>query len=390
MKKLLAVLLLSLTLCGCGAQTPPSQPTPPAESQTEQTPVPPAQESPAPPAAEVIVTDPIEAILQNMTLPEKVGQLFFVRCPAQSAIEDISIYHLGGYVLFGRDTKDKTAGELIETIASYQSAASIPLLIGVDEEGGTVVRVSSNPNLRSSRFRSPQKVFAAGGMEGIVADTAEKDRLLKAMGFNVNLAPVADLSTNPADFIYDRSFGQDAAATAEYIAAVTAQMRTDTVGSALKHFPGYGSNVDTHTGIARDSRPLSQFMEEDFLPFRAGIEGGGNTASILVSHNIMECVDADLPASLSPAVHALIRDELGFDGVIMTDDLAMDAVAAYAKDGSSAVMALQAGNDLIITGDYPTQIPKVIAAVQQGLISREAIDSACRNVLQWKQALGLI
>jgi beta-N-acetylhexosaminidase len=101
-------------------------------------------------------------------------------------------------------------------------------------------------------------------------------------------------------------------------------------------------------------------------------------------------VDAELPASLSPAVHTLIRDELGFDGVIMTDDLAMDAVAAYAKDGSSAVMALQAGNDLIITGDYPTQIPKVIAAVQQGLISRETIDSACRNVLQWKQALGLL
>jgi len=162
------------------------------------------------------------------------------------------------------------------------------------------------------------------------------------------------------------------------------------MGSSLKHFPGYGSNVDTHTGIARDSRPFEQFRAEDFLPFAAGMESGEETVSVMVSHNIMECVDGELPASLSPAVHELLRSELGFTGVIMTDDLAMEAVAAYAGDGSVAVMALQAGNDMIITGDYPTQIPKVIAAVEDGTLSEDLIDSACRNVLEWKQALELI
>ena len=386
MKKLLLIGMMLLMLCGCGAKE-----TPPAVSSPAASAPPLTEVEPPPPPAEIIepVIDPLDELLSGMTLEEKVGQLFFVRCPAENGAEDVASYHLGGYILFGRDTKDKTAAAVIETIHSYQSAADIPLLIGVDEEGGTVVRVSSNPHLRASKFQSPQKIYAKGGMESILADTAEKDRLLKALGFNVNLAPVADLSTDPNDFIYSRSFGQDAAATSEYIAAVTAQMHADGVGSSLKHFPGYGSNVDTHTGIARDCRPLEQFRAEDFLPFSAGF-ASGDTVSVMVSHNIMECVDDTLPASLSPAVHELLRNELGFTGVIMTDDLAMEAVAAYAGDGSVAVMALQAGNDMIITGDYPTQIPKVIAAVEEGTLSETVIDTACRNVLEWKQALGLI
>ena len=111
---------------------------------------------------------------------------------------------------------------------------------------------------------------------------------------------------------------------------------------------------------------------------------------MLVSHNIVTCMDQDLPASLSPAVHQLLRRELGFDGVVMTDDLAMKAVAAYARDGSVAVMALAAGNDMVVTTDYRAQIPKVIQAVENGELSEEILNSACRRVLAWKQALGLI
>ena len=389
MNRLLAALLAALTLlslAACGApraEEPQPEPEPPIAEEPLPEPEPAATE-------EELAAEKLDTFLASMSLEEKVGQLFFVRCPADNAVEDVTTYHLGGYILFGRDTKDKTATDLIQTIRRYQDAAAIPLLIGVDEEGGTVVRVSSNPHLRSSKFQSPQKLFAGGGMDAVTADAREKDALLSALGFNVNLAPVADVSTSTADFIHDRSFGQDAGATADYVSAVTAQMSADGMGSVLKHFPGYGNNVDTHTGIAVDQRPLETFEASDFLPFRAGMDSGGDLTAVLVSHNIMTCVDDTLPASLSPGVHDILREELGFDGVVMTDDLAMDAVSAYAADGAVAVMALEAGNDLVLTTDYRTQIPKVIEAVENGMLDVSVIDTACRRVLRWKQALGLL
>ncbi len=378
-----ALLLIALSACG-GPAPEASLPTPD---------VPPAAEpEPAPlePTPEELAARQIDSLLASMTLEEKVGQLFFVRCPAEHAAEDVSSYHLGGYLLFGRDFKDKTANEIIQTIRSYQQSAAIPLLIGADEEGGTVVRISSNPRIRSEKFASPQRLYALGGMDRILADTEEKDALLSALGINVNLAPVADVSADSGDFIHPRTLGQDAAATADYVAAVTAQMAADRMGSVLKHFPGYGSNVDTHTGIAVDSRPLEQFRAGDFLPFQAGIAAGGSRTAVLVSHNIMEALDPALPASLSPAVHQLLRQELGFDGVVMTDDLAMDAVSAYAENGAVAVLALQAGNDLVVTTDYRTQIPKVLEAVETGDLAEAVVDAACRRVLTWKQSLGLL
>ena len=377
---LAALMLLSLATCGSAPQTAEPSPAPAPPTAYEPSPAP----VPEPPV------DPLEKFLDSMTLAEKVGQLFFVRCPAENAAEDVSTYHLGGYILFGRDTKDKTANELIQAIQSYQDAAAVPLLIGVDEEGGTVVRVSSNPHLRSEKFASPQRLYSLGGMERIVADAREKDVLLDALGFNVNLAPVADVSTNPNDFIYPRAFGQDAPATADYVSAVTAQMAADGMGSVLKHFPGYGNNEDTHTGIAVDDRPYEDFVNSDFLPFSAGFESGRAMTAVLVSHNIVECMDGELPASLSPNVHRILREELGFDGVVMTDDLAMEAVSAYAGNGAVAVMALEAGNDLVLTTDYRTQIPKVIGAVENGDLDESVIDTACRRVLRWKQALGLL
>ena len=383
---LLAVLsLLSLTACG-GSPTEETSQEPLVDIQPQE------PEAPPEPTPEELAAQEVEDLLASLTLEEKVGQLFFVRVPDTDAVSDVSTYHLGGYILFGRDTADKTADALIQTIQSYQDAAAvdtgIPLLIGVDEEGGTVVRVSSNPHLRASKFPSPQKAYASGGMEAVLADTREKDLLLSALGFNVNLSPVADVSTNPADFMYDRTFGQDAAATADYVAQVVSQMAEDGMGSVLKHFPGYGNNVDTHTGVAIDERPYETFQTSDYLPFTAGIQAGAD--AVLVSHNVMSCVDNQLPASLSPAVHNELRSTLGFQGVIMTDDLAMDAVAAYAGDQSPAVMAVKAGNDMIITTDFQTQIPEVVQAVKSGEIDEAQIDQSVTRVLQWKYDLGLL
>jgi beta-N-acetylhexosaminidase len=392
MKRFLAILtavFLTLGLCACSSAAPDAS-QPDGSSS--------APEEPQPLTAGEEALARAQELVGSLTLEEKVGQLFFVRCPDTDAVSDIGTYHLGGYILFSRDFKDKTADDVVQTLRSYQEAASadtgIPLLIGVDEEGGTVVRVSSNPHLRSEKYASPQQLLSAGGIDALTADAAEKDALLHALGINVNLAPVADVSTDPGDFIYDRSCGRDAQGTAECVSALVDQMTADGMGSVLKHFPGYGSNVDTHTGIAVDQRPLETFETSDFLPFSAGIAAGetetGSAAAVLVSHNIMAAVDETLPASLSPAVHALLRDELGFDGVVMTDDLAMDAVSAYAADGSVAVLALQAGNDLVITTDYRTQIPLAIEAVKTGTLDEALIDTACTRVLLWKITLGLM
>lgn len=390
---LAALSLLSLTACASSDEPEQAPEAPPAAEEPE---VPEPEPTP-----EELAAAEIEDLLASLTLEQKVGQLFFVRCPDSGAAEDVSAYHLGGYVLFGRDFQDAagawlTREQFTAAVQSYQDAAAadtgIPLLIGSDEEGGTVTRASRNPNLFEKPFSSPQKLAAQATEHGSIfsEDAWEKSSALLALGINVNLAPVADVSTDPADFIYDRALGQDAAATADYVAQVVSAMRESGIGSVLKHFPGYGSNADTHTGIALDQRSLETFRQSDFLPFAAGIEAGEGTTAVLVSHNIMAAVDPDLPASLSPAVHDLLREELGFTGVAMTDDLAMDAVAAYAQDGAVAVMALEAGNDLIITTDYRTQIPKVLEAVENGTLSMDTIDTACRRVLTWKQALGLL
>ncbi len=396
-------LILLFCLTGCGADSVAEVPTTIVTASssavvvTTPTPTPDQEEEEVeemveelPPTQEELDALAIEDLMSTMTVEEMVGQLFFVRVPSEQAVEDVATYHLGGYILFGRDTADQTIDSLTQTIASYQEAATIPLLIGVDEEGGTVVRVSSNSNLVESRYLSPQALYASGGLDAIAADAMDKTALLQSLGFNVNLAPVADVSTDASDFIYSRTLGQDSTATAEYVSTVVAEMDEATMGSALKHFPGYGNNVDTHTGIAIDNRSLESLEANDLLPFQAGVDTAPDTTSILVSHNIITAVDDSLPASLSPAVHQWLRDSLGFDGVVMTDDLAMDAVAAYATDGNVATLAILAGNDLIITTDYATQIPKTIEAVENGTLPLTVVEEACRRVLTWKQNLGLL
>ena len=374
------VLVLLLAACGAKNDTPDEPavdptPEPPIEQPVEKTP-----------------DERINDIIADMSIEEKVGQLFFVRCPETGAAEDVETYHLGGLLLFGRDYKDANGDWLTEddftaALASYQTAAAIPLFIGSDEEGGTVTRASKNPNLFSEPLPSPQELYAAGGLDGLLERTLSYNQKLKAFGVNVNFAPVCDVSTNPDNFIYARSFGQDAQTTADYISSVVPVYAQSGVACVLKHFPGYGNNADTHTGIAVDDRPYDSFAASDFLPFRAGIEAGAD--SVLVSHNIVSCMDSAYPASLSPRVHEILREELGFTGVTVTDDLYMDGIRDFVDVEGAAVQAVLAGNDLLCCTDFEVQIPAVLAAVEQGVVPETRVDEAVRRVLTLKQKLGL-
>ncbi len=335
-------------------------------------------------------SDPYEVrageLLLSMYLEEKVGQMFFVRLRKASAAQDIEKYHLGGYILFGDDFKDETQTGIQDFIKSCQNASSIPLLMGVDEEGGTVCRVSKYAAFRSEPFKSPQDLYKQGGFDAIQADTKEKAAFLLGLGINVNLAPVCDVSVNPDDFIYRRSFGREAGETSDYVRTVVQEMEKAGIGSTLKHFPGYGNNADTHTGSAVDTREYQQFVQSDFLPFEAGIKAGAG--SVLVSHNIVTSMDEKHPASLSRAVHDVLRESLNFKGVIMTDDLSMDAIKNSTSE--AAVLAIAAGNDLLVTTDYDVQIPAVLDAINKGTLKEEQIDTSVIRVLVWKLKSGIL
>ncbi len=324
----------------------------------------------------------------TLSLEEKIGQLFLARCPDVGAIEQIESLKPGGYILFGRDFKDKTKEEVIQTIKGYQEASTLPMLMAVDEEGGSVVRISSNPLLAEQPFKSPQELDRLGGLKAVEEDTLTKGKLLKELGIQLNLAPVADVTTEPTAYMYGRTFGKQALETAEYVITVIKAVQKLRLASTLKHFPGYGENGDTHTAIVRDTRDIRSFREVDLIPFKMGIEEG--VESILVSHNIVEAMDKDYPASLSPKVHKLLRDELGFTGVIMTDDLAMEAIQLYTKERHPAVLALEAGNDLLIISDLQGGYEAIREAVQRGEIDIQIINEAATRVLAWKYKIGII
>lgn len=329
-----------------------------------------------------------EEILHEMTLEEKAGQMFLARMPEDNVEAEIQRYYPGGYVLFGTDFWGETPEGLRKKLETYQAASKVSLVFGVDEEGGSVVRASLYPSFRETKFPAPQELFARGGMTAVLEDATEKSRLLQSLGIKMNLAPVADVPTDEGAFIFERSFGRSADETAEYVAQVVGRMNRDEEISVMKHFPGYGDNIDTHTSVAVDKREYEQLLDGDFLPFLAGIRVGG--PAVLVSHNIVTSMDAENPASLSPRVHQVLRETLGFSGVIMTDDLAMDAVAGEAAKGNLAVRAVLAGNDLIITSDLAEHVREVLAAVERGEITEAQIDTAVRRVLAMKLKYGVI
>ena len=327
-------------------------------------------------------------LMSGMTLEEKVGQLFLVRYDTSTAGKQITNYYAGGFVLFAKDFQNHTNVTIKKEIDAKQGISKIPLALAVDEEGGYVTRVSRFPAFRSERFKSNRVLFETGGYELVESSEKEKAELLLSLGLNLNLAPVADVSTDSNDYINIRTFGREARETSTFISNIVNYNNKYGISSCLKHFPGYGNNVDTHNGIAIDNRSYESFVNNDFLPFKSGIEAGVPT--ILVSHNIVNSMDSNYPASLSKKVIDELRNTLGFSGVVITDDLAMGAVAKFVDGNTAATLAINAGNDMIITSSFETMYNEVLNNVKSGIIKEETIDKAVKRILAWKYAYKII
>ena len=325
-------------------------------------------------------------LVKKMTIEEKIAQLFLVQYDKVYPTK-YKDNPPGGYLLFAKDIENHTKETMKEELNNANKNSKYPLVFAVDEEGGFVTRVSRFKEFRDEKFASPRSYYEEGGESLLKETEKEKAELLKSIGFNLNLAPVADVSTNENDFINNRTFNRNAQETSELIKKMVEYANEFKINSCLKHFPGYGNNEDTHTGIAIDNRDYLTLKENDYLPFIAGIEA--KVPCILVSHNIINSIDSEYPASLSGKVIYELRNNLNFTGIIITDDLAMDAVKSYVDDGNAATLAIQSGNDMIITSEFEKMYKEILNSYNEGIISEETINKAVLRIIAWKYESNL-
>lgn len=340
--------------------------------------------------------------LETLTLDEKIAQLFVVGTSKNSDFEQLEKYQFGGYLLFKDFFENKTEEQVKNQISTFQSKVNIPLLIAVDEEGGKVVRVSNNKNLRKEAFKSPSELYQEGGFDRIKQDTIEKSIFLENLGINLNFAPVVDISINPNDYMYNRTLKQEKELTSIYAKTVINASKDYKVSYTLKHFPGYGSNKDTHKVTSKDERILEEIEQNDLEPFRVGIRSGAEV--VMVSHNIVTSIDNKDPASISKPIHDLLREKLEFTGIIITDAINMGAISQNYTTKDAITKAIIAGNDMIIVSidksttdkvtnekvTYKTMIESVKSEIDNGTIPEERINESVIRILAWKYYKGLL
>jgi len=331
----------------------------------------------------------------GMTLEQQIGQLFVVgfQEPSASAeiIDLIQRYHVGGVIFFTRNIRD--AQQVSQLTRSLQAAAKeaghrYPLLISIDQENGMVQRLGQGTTAFPGNM-----ALGAIGSEQIAQDVAQATgEELKALGINMNLAPDADVNNNPANPVIGvRSFGEDPQQVARLTAAAVKGYNAAGVISTLKHFPGHGDTAtDSHRTLPIIPHTLERLQAVELVPFQSGIAAGAPV--VMTAHVSLPAITGDdaLPATISPAlVQGLLRAQLGYAGVIITDCLEMDAIAAGVGTAQGAVLALKAGNDLILVSHrYDRQrssIEAALAAARAGELSAEVIEQAAARVLRLKE-----
>lgn len=385
-------------------QEPEATPPPAAEPQPD--PVLPQEDQPS--VDQPTVDQPDEedfavilarAYAAGMTLEDKIWQLFFTTPEGLTGVSPVTLAGettknslearpVGGLVYFSANLQDRT--QVQKLLSGAQSFAQTPLFLGVDEEGGLVSRVGSNEALGTTKHPSAADVGKTADMKTAfeVGKTMAKE--LGELGFNLNFAPVADVITNPDNTeIGSRAYSDDPETAAAMVAAMVQGLQQNGMVSCLKHFPGHGSTAaDSHEGTSVSDRTPEQLRETEWLPFKAGLEQ--DAAFVMLSH-LTNSNLSSMPASMSVEVVAYLRNELKFDGVIITDSHQMGAITDHYLPGEAAVLALWAGADMILMPtDLQAAFDSVKQAVTDGTLTEERITESVIRILTVKYRFGIM
>ena len=382
------ILVLCLMLSACGSAADTELPDPTAE------PVPTATPEPTP------TPDPVktkaEALLEDMSLHEKVCQLFVVRPEVLTGLSPVTVageatqqalenYPVGGliYSVDNLVTQEQTR-EMIENTQSY---SKIPLIISADEEGGNVGRLMYK---LGTTFIHSMYSYKDEGPETAYQNALTIGTDMVSCLFNTDYAPVADVWTNPANTVIgDRAYSDDFEQAAELVASAVQGFTDAGVVCCLKHFPGHGdTDTDTHEGAAVVDKSLEELRAGELLPFISGIEAGADM--VMIGHITVTALD-EVPATISEAViSGLLREELGWDGVVITDSLDMGAMAGY-DNGEVCVRFIEAGGDILLgVPDLAAAVSAVEAAVSEGRLTEQRLNESVQRILELKIEHGII
>ena len=341
------------------------------------------------------------AVLETMTEEEKLWQMFFATPESMTGVETatlagsatesaLAVKPVGGIIYFAKNLE--TRQQAIDLLSGTQHFSKIPLFLGTDEEGGTVCRVGSNKFLGGTAVTDMELLGKSGDPAAVYAAGTTLASNLTGLGFNLDFAPVADVRSGRDSVIGSRSFGSDPQLCATMVGIMTGSLSDSGVIPCLKHFPGYGSAiVDDHYGTSVLKKTQEELEAADFLPFTAGITAGA--PFVMVSHlSVPEVTGDDTPSDLSEKIVTdLLRNKLGFTGVIITDSHEMASITDHYSAGEAAVAAVQAGCDMIL---MPANLQEAFnalhTALQNGTITQERIDESVLRILTVKADYGLL
>ena len=351
-------------------------------------------------------TDEVEALLQKMTLREKVGQQFYVRLESLdpsiewTTYDDLARmnilkvtenmkrtnenYPVGGIILYAWNIDNET--QLASIITDIRTLNGSPLLC-IDEEGGRVARIANNPNFNVKKYESMAAIGATGDPQNAYECGNTIGTYLKRYGFDIDFAPVADVNTNPENIIIGaRAFSDDPAVAAPMVTNYLQGLKDAGITGCIKHFPGHGdTKADTHFGYASTQKTWEEMMNCEMVTFRAGIQWGCQL--IMTAHiGAPNVTGSDVPSTMSPIIlQDKLRGELGYQNIIITDGMEMGAITQQYTSAEAAVGSIKAGVDIVLGPRYFIEaFDAVMAAVNNGNISEERINQSVRRILKLK------